>query len=139
MKYSLRSLMIVGAVVGLLLPALGGGYCILREQGEMIRDAYCVDWASAMIVQFMDDNDGQYPREWNDLRLPFEKISDKSFAFEEIRSRVEINFSANLLNQRDDGLRPFVQLKSGRGVSWGSPEPNERIRARIAQGKPTSP
>ena len=92
-----------------------------------------------MIVQFMDDNDGQYPSEWNDLRQPFEKISDKSFAFEEIQSRVAIDFSANRRDNHGNAMRPFVQLKSGRGVSWGSPEPNERIRTGIAKGRSGAP
>lgn len=124
--------------MGLLL-LVAGGYRLLREQGEMIRDAYCADWASAMVVQFMDDNDGLYPREWNDLRQPFEKISGKSFSFEEIQSRVEVDFSASPLDQRSDVAAPLLRLKSNRHVSWGAPEPNERIRARIAAGKPLTP
>lgn len=121
--------------------AVGGGCWFLREQGEVIDDAYCIDWASAMVIQFMDDNDGKYPESWSDLRQPLEKLrgGDNSFSFEEIQSRVAIDFTANPRDKMGDATRPLIWLKSGRRVSWGRPEPNERIRARIAGGKPLTP
>jgi hypothetical protein len=133
MKYNPQSLMIV-AVGGALLLAVAGGYWFLWEQGEAIHDAYCIDWASAMVIQFMDDNEGKYPGSWSDLRQPLEKLrgGDNSFSFEEIQSRVAIDFSANPGDKKGDDTRPLIWLNSGRRVSWGRPEPNERIWARIA-------
>ncbi|HUE71483.1 MAG TPA: hypothetical protein VMP01_11420 [Pirellulaceae bacterium] len=67
MKHSLRNLMIVSAGLGLFLLAAWGAFRIFREQGESIRDAYCLEWASEMVVRFMDET-GKYPKDWSDLR-----------------------------------------------------------------------
>src|SRR6187549_1193502 len=132
MSHGLRKLIIVGVGITLLL-ASGGVYWFVQEQGEIIHDAYCIDRASAMVIQFMDDNDGNYPRSWNDLRPSLEKLRghDNSFSFEEIQLRVEIDFAAHPRDKVGDDTRRFVWLKSGRHVSWGKPDPSERIQARI--------
>lgn len=111
---------------------------VLPAQREMIRNAYCLDWASAAVVRYMDDHDGRYPRNWNDLREPFAKVSDGSFSFEEVQSRVAIDFNVNPQGTYDPSFE-FVQDISGSGGRWGSPDPNERIRRRIMQQRETAP
>ena len=122
----------------ILVAAVGAGFAllgwflfvVLQAQSEMIRDAYCQDWASAAIVRYMDDNEGQYPRNWDDLRQPFAQVTadDQSFSFEEVRSRVTIDFNVDPKVVYDSS---FEFVRSASGAKWGSPDPNERIRTRI--------
>jgi len=131
MRYRLRTLLIVlAATVGIALAV--AAIVVVREQGEMVRDAYCLDWASVAIVQHINDNEGRYPADWNDLKPAFVKAtaSDQSFSFEEVQARVIIDFRIDLSAPPDSTDR-FVWVRSGRGVSWNSPEPNERILSRL--------
>lgn len=131
MRYRLRTPLIVLAIAVAVSLIVGATTIELREQGEAIRDAYCLDWASAAIVQYMDDHQGRYPKDWNDLKLAFDKVTarDRSFSFEEVRSRVVIDFKIN------SGAPPaqFLWPTSGRNARWNSPDPDERIRARLSQ------
>src|SRR5687767_2035032 len=90
--------------IGLIVATFGvigligyGVFVVLPEQGEMIRDAYCLDWASAAIVQYIDDHEGEYPRSWDALEESVDKVTarDRSFSFEEIRSRVAVDFTVD--------------------------------------------
>src|SRR5688572_733488 len=106
-------ILVVG--VGAALALLGWFlFVVLPTQSEMIRDAYCQDWASAAVVQYMDDHDGRYPRNWEDLREPFAKVTaaDPSFSFEEVRSRVTIDFKVDLKAPYDSSFE-FVRTASG--------------------------
>jgi hypothetical protein len=119
------------AVVLVLLVALAAAYG-LREQGEIVRDAYCVDWASASIERYIDDNGGNYPTDWQSLRPSFDKVTDISFTFEEVQARTSINFEIAPQNPSQQ----FVTLASGRGVHWGETDPNDRIRERLQKHGP---
>jgi len=128
-RWSVVLAIAIGSAVMLLS---GWAVLVLREQGEMIRDAYCLDWASAAIVQYMDDHDGQYPKDWQELRKCYDKVTsrDHSFSFEEMQSRVFVDFGVETQKPYDESFR-FVWLRSGGGARWTSPDPNDRIRTRI--------
>jgi hypothetical protein len=133
LRSKLPTLLIVMAGV-LCLILIAGGWMALKESGEQVRDAYCLDWASAAIVQHLDDNKGHWPEDWNDLKPAFDKVtaSDQSFGFAEVRSRVNVDFGVNPA-EPIAANRSFVTLRSGRGVRWDNPDPDERIRTRLRE------
>ena len=88
----------------------------------------------------MNDNEGRYPADWDDLKPAFIKTTanDQSFSFEEVQARVLVNFGIDQPDTTE--FTQFLSLRSGRGVSWDSPEPNDRIRSRLkALRNTTSP
>jgi hypothetical protein len=122
------------AVLAIVLVTLGvlATVIVLREHGEMVRDAYCLGWASAAVARYIDDNDGSYPPDWESLRPSFDKVTDHSFTFEEVQSRTIIDFGIDPTNPPAE----FLSLRSGRGVHWDRPDPNEQIRERLVANRP---
>jgi hypothetical protein len=131
MRYRFRTLLIL-LVIGAVVTLVVGITVALREQGEMVRDAYCLDWASVAIVQYLDDNESRYPSDWNDLKPAFAKATahDQSFSFEEVQSRVIVDFTVDPSTPKSS-TAPFLRPRSGRDVRWGSPDPDQRIRDRL--------
>jgi hypothetical protein len=131
MRYRFRTILVVLAI-GIGLALIAGAGLTLKEVGEQVRDAYCLDWASAAIVQHLDDNAGRWPTDWNDLKPAFDTVTarDKSFDFAEVRSRVHVDFNVDPAAVMAPD-RTFVTLRSGRGVRWGNPDPNDRVRTRL--------
>ena len=127
----IRDLFWLVLVVG-IATGIAAAVHVLTEQGEMIRDAYCLDWASATVARYIDDNDGRYPPEWESLRTSFDKVTDGSFGFEEVKARTIIDFRVDPMNPPTE----FVTLRSGRGVRWWAPDPNDRIRERLVASRP---
>lgn len=83
----------------------------------------------------MDANDGQWPRNWNDLRDDYQTCvarSGQPWTFDELSSRVDVDWDANpieLLPIDDDseiGLR-VISLRSGSDAHWQGREPNTII------------
>ena len=132
MRYPLRALLIVAVLGSVVAGLLIVRFVVfeVKEEMQTVRDAYCVDWVEAAISRHLDDNGNRFPTDWQELQKAFEKVTDHSFSFEEVQSRVSVNFAVNT----SEANPRFLWLKSGRDVSWGSPPPNERIRLRIAKG-----
>ena len=100
MRYRLRTLLT--AAVSIVAVSLLVGLVVfvvfaLQAQSQMVRNAYCLDWASAAVVQHIEDHEGNYPRDWGELHKAFDKVTSKdhSFSFEEIQARVAVDFSVD--------------------------------------------
>jgi len=131
MRYRLRILLIAAVSVG-AVSLVGFAVFALNAQAQMVRNAYCLDWATAAIVQYMDDHEGQYPGDWGQLKEAFDKVTsaDHSFSYEEVQSRVAIDFSVGPKMPPDQSFQ-FVTVRSGPRGHWGPLDPNERIRLHI--------
>jgi len=129
------------AVVAATAVALFIGFAVmvLKAQSKMIRDAYCLDWASASVVQYMEDHQGRYPRSRDDLQEAFDKVTaqDRSFSFEEVQSRVFVDFTVDPTVPPDASFQ-FVRLRSGPGARWNAPDPDERIRSHLLKTRTQS-
>jgi hypothetical protein len=137
-------LCLIGAIIAYF------GYGIYRIP-ESIREAYALGWVSGMVVDFIESNDGRWPQNWDDLRDPYNRaIAEvgQPWSFEELRGRVDVDFSANpdeLAKARPrNGSVPFrvITLRSGDYHYWEGSEPNLRIwdclqqRAKRSDGEP---
>jgi hypothetical protein len=118
---------------------------------KSIREAYALGWVSGMVVEYMERNDGRWPREWDDLKGPYETgvaAVGRPWSFDDLRSRVDVDFSANpkeLAKARfRNGSVPFrvISLRSGYYHYWEGSEPNVRVweylqkRAKVAATAP---
>lgn len=137
-------LILVLAVVGY------AGYSIYRIP-ETFREAYALCWVSGMVVDYMEGNDGRWPREWDDLKGPYELAVaqvGRTWTFDDLRSRVDVDFSADpkeLAKARvKNGSVPFrvISLRSGYYHYIEGSDPNVRIwehlqkRAKQAETMP---
>src|SRR6478672_4920247 len=113
MRYRLRTLMIAVVSIG-AVSLVGLAVYALKAQARMVRNAYCLDWASAAVVQYMEDHEGRYPRNWDQLKEAFDKVTsaDHSFSFEEVQSRVSVDFSVDPTMAPDASFR-FVTVRTG--------------------------
>ncbi len=128
-----RAVVIISLCVILVAGAVGAALKIFHDIDEVIRDAY-VQWSVAdVIITYLDMNDGQWPRGWDDLEEPYE-IKGRPWTFEELRKRVDIDFTANpeelTAAELKDGKPPFkvVFLRNGaEGHNWEGADPNTLI------------
>jgi hypothetical protein len=74
-RYKPRTLLMVASVFGVVAGAVVTAFIasVVTIQGEMIRDAYCLDWASSAIVQHLDDNANRFPKNWDEFEAAFKK------------------------------------------------------------------
>lgn len=123
---------LIAVVVAAAALLVGFAVHCLRVQSDAVRNAYCLDWASAAIVQYMDEHDGLYPCDWAQLQEAFEQVTanDRSFGFEEVRSRVVVDFSVDPKMPQDASFA-YIRVRRGPDARWGAPDPNERIRLNI--------
>jgi hypothetical protein len=73
-------------------------FSIPHYVNELQTELYAQEWAANTVIQYMEWNGGSWPRSWVDLEEPFEAFygdSSDSEAFQTMRSRVVIDFSAN--------------------------------------------
>ena len=100
-----------------------------------IRGSYAVWWVADMCIEHMKANDGDWPRNWDDLRDDYQTCvarSGQPWTFDELSSRVEVDWDANpigLLPLSDDSavnLR-VIWLRNGSDSHWSGREPNTMI------------
>ncbi|HAU37543.1 MAG TPA: hypothetical protein DCX07_07465 [Phycisphaerales bacterium] len=101
-----------------------------------VPNAYAVWWVADMVIEHMEANDGAWPSGWNDLRDDYEwctKKAGRSWTFEELRSRVEVDWSADpsrlLKTAPQFQDKPFrvIWLRDGSNAYWAAHEPNTMI------------
>ena len=121
---------------GVLVVALGvGGWAIHRSM-DGVRDAYAVWWVANMVVEHLKANGDAWPKNWEDLRDDYQtcvKRSGQPWSFEELRSRVAVDWQADpselavLANGRS--IPPFrvIWLTDGTINYWEHAEPNQII------------
>lgn len=103
---------------------------------QKVRNSYAVWWAADMVIEHMIANDNQWPTAWEDLRDDYQtcvKRSGEPWTFDEIRTRVTIDFSVNgkaLIASAETLDRPafrVIWLSDGTGSHLQSHEPNTMI------------
>jgi hypothetical protein len=149
-----RRYVILGALV---LSLSVFGYVSFHDLGETVPDAYAQWWVAAMVISYMEWNEGSWPRDWEDLKVPYEiSVGESGRVFsslDELRTRVAIDFAADpaeLSKVREaKGERPFrvIYLRNGKDHYWMGNEPNlmilqylrERARRPSSHKCPKSP
>ena len=134
-SFSLRCAVIAAALAAVTLVGYGV-HRIDYEVRVVVRDSYAQWWAADMVIEYMMENHGRWPRNWEELRDPHEAIAKqagKPWTLAEIRDRVEIRFDADPQALRSAALvdyqPPFevVYLRSGEHHNWKGKEPNRMI------------
>lgn len=101
-----------------------------------IPDCYAQEWVAGMVITHMKTHEGRWPRDWDDLREPYEiatRRSGRPWSFDELRSRVDVDFAADPSILAKAPLRtdepPFhvIQLRNGKQHHWETTEPNSMI------------
>ena len=132
MRFKIRTLLILVALAAVAAFIISGTLQIKNT----IRNGYSQWWVADMVVQHLDANSNQWPRNWDDLRDDYQTCVTNARAqpweFRELQSRVEIDWGANpdeLLDQQTDGAPNFraIWLADGTRSSWGGREPNQIV------------
>ncbi len=98
-----------------------------------------------MVVEHLDANDGEWPKNWNALRDDYQtcvKRSGRPWEFEQLRTRVAVDWDANpkkLINDSDaSDIAAFrvIWLRDGTNSYWEGYEPNQII-LRYLRSLPT--
>lgn len=119
------------------------GYAFWRV-GETVHDAYAVWHAADLVVEHMEGHGGAWPQSWDDLCGTYESRATPGSgpaSWEEIRARVEIDFTANparLAAAESDGAGPpfrVIRLRNGRETHYEGCEPNEIVFRYFAARK----
>jgi hypothetical protein len=109
---------------------------VYRDIDDLVRDCYAQWWVAGMVNTFMDFNDGQWPQSWEDLEEPYEihaARAGRPWTFDDLRSRVEVDFSANpeelAKTALNDGKATFrvVYLRNGKQHHYEGTEANSLI------------
>lgn len=129
------------------LAAIGcavGGYAIDRTT----KNAYAVWWVADMVVEHLKANEHEWPRSWDDLKDDYETCASRSgqpWTFEQLRSRVNVDFNADVEKLRssakEDSEPNFrvIWLSDGRDDHWGQREPNMIIFDFLRDFSPEKP
>lgn len=125
-----------------------GGYRVIDGLYELAPELYSQEWVAGMVIRYMESNEGRWPQNWDDLQKPYEVAVSQGgqpWSFEDLRRRVEVDFSANpaelsgtpLTNEGEAGFR-VIRLRSGRRHHWEGGEPNLRIWKYLQEHSPRS-
>jgi hypothetical protein len=134
-RFGCRKL-ILGLLAVIVVAAGVFGYVIYTRVWEVVRDSYAQWWVADMLIDYMDRNDGAWPRNWEDLREPYEICAGRSgptWSFDELQKRVGIRFDAKpseLVRASSVGDQPPFQvvfLQNGKQHWWAGQEPNSMI------------
>jgi hypothetical protein len=134
-RFSLKKL-VVGSLALIVVAAAILGYVAYMQVDDLVRDSYAQWWVADMLVDYMERNSGAWPRNWEDLREPYEICAGRSgptWSFDELQKRVGIRFDANpseLVKANSVGDQPpfhVVYLNNGRQRWWEGREPNSMI------------
>lgn len=135
---------VIAVVLLLVAAAAGGAYLTHQTITVTVPNAYAVDWVSALVVEYMKENDDQWPRSWDDLRDPYETLAapqNYPWSFEELKERVAIDWQADpaaLKDAANSGKRPpfrVIWLRDGGSTHWEGAEPNARVLEYLTTGK----
>jgi hypothetical protein len=129
-------------LVALLTIALGHcGYGLYHHLSVEIPDAYAVQAAAVLVIEYMDTHDGTWPSGWEDLR---EASRARGKTMDKLPELVEIDWHAHPADLVKVGVSdrrpPFkvIWLRDGSNVHWSSSEPNQMILEHLqyrARGK----
>lgn len=121
---------------------LGGmGFLAYQYVDGVITDAYAQWWVASMIVEHMERNNDSWPHSWDELEESYEICAGRSgkvWAFDDIRSRVHVDFAADPLKLAKAPGFQVISLRNGKRTHWERREPNEIIWRYLDQ-RPVGP
>jgi hypothetical protein len=134
-RFSLRTglvalLVVVAFVVGF------AAYCVYDVVCVIVPDCYAQEWVAELVVEHMKENDGRWPRDWDDLAKPYRVLSREReipWTLDELRRRVALRFDVDPKILRSavaiDEQPPFsvIRLRSGLSHNWQGREPNRIV------------
>jgi hypothetical protein len=103
MRFFLRTFLIacpLVALFGCVLFWLVAGFTI------GIDDAYAEWGAAEMVIDYMEEHDGKWPRDWEALRPYFQSGGGRvgGWSFEKYKDRIRIDFNADVRSLRQQSL-----------------------------------
>ncbi len=131
-------------ILAALCVAVGYAAYMAYRTYDTATNAYAVWWVAEMVIEHMEASDGQWPSGWDDLADDYEtcaKRSGRSWTFESLRGRVEVDWRAdpNMLSRaKDNGQeKPFrvIWLRNGSDAHWAGREPNRMILEYLKEPK----
>ena len=86
------------------------GCCLFVSTSDGIDDAYAMLGAADMVILYMEDHDGRWPRSWDDLRPQFEITNGNvpGWSYSKFQDRIVIDFGVHV----DDLERKSLQSAS---------------------------
>jgi hypothetical protein len=129
--FRLGKLLIGSAILAVAVPVLFAACRILSL--DWVDDAYALWGAGEMVVDYLKDHDGQWPRCWDDLKPYFEAGRSRiaGWSFEEYQRHVDIKWDVDPAALEADAransgptFRVIVP-KEWLAGSMGGHEPNE--------------
>lgn len=109
-----------------------------------IDDAYAQWGAGDMVVHFMEDHDGRWPRGWEELRPYFDAGGGGvgGWSFEKYQRRVRIDWRAGVeglaAQSRSSPRATFREIWAASGLSSAMQDPNEIVHSYL-QSRPDPP
>ncbi len=133
-RFSLKTMFLAFTVLTVIV---GGAFIFLRQVEQAVMNAYRVWGTGDMLVEYMKQNNDEWPTGWNDVK---EFMAENSFqhagmsSFEEVRSNIEIDFSFDPASvdtsiDFDESQPAFraVWLRNGKTTHYEGTGPNEII------------
>lgn len=127
----------IGIVATVLFVATAGVvYVVYQSAMTAVHNSYAVWWVADVVIEHMETHDGAWPKGRNDLRESYASLTKKRHhpgTFEELESRVDVDWSANpeKLAQAvpTPDTPPFrvIWLRDGSLHHWSGREPNQMI------------
>ncbi|MCE9607399.1 MAG: hypothetical protein K8U03_21140 [Planctomycetia bacterium] len=121
----------------------GGVWYAYHRVKSIVGDAYAVWWVADLVIHHLDANDLVWPKDWSDLQDDFEELTTKEgrpWTFEELRARVEVDWTADSGNLKTLAERSprkplrVIWLRDGTDVFYEGKEPNEMIAEYLRSG-----
>jgi hypothetical protein len=131
-------------LAALLISGVWFAVSCVKNQMQLMHDCYCIELAACVVIEYMRENEGRWPREWEDLNKPYataSKAFDDVWSFDEVQSRVDIDWSADpglLKTATSHGTEPpfkVIWLRNGQRHNWSGGEPNQLILEYLKTGK----
>ncbi|WP_339744395.1 hypothetical protein [uncultured Rubinisphaera sp.] len=136
-------------IVGLFFViAIITGLIIAYQANQTIRNAYAVWWVADMVIEHLKANEDRWPADWDDLRDDYEtciRRSGKPWTFEELRSRVVIDFEADVSELKEKSKNSeqpefrVIWLSDGSATHWSHQEPNTKLLQYFNNTTPPAP
>ena len=98
------------------------------------RDGYSQHIVVCLLIEFMEENEGKWPENWNSLKPFYERDSKlRSGSFDELKERIFVDFGADVQRMREESLandHPALRVVFAKYTSGFHPfsEPNSAIR-----------
>lgn len=127
--HAVRALLCTGLVLSLV-----PGCCLFVSTSDGIDDAYAMLGAADMVIVYMEDHDGQWPRGWDDLRPQFE-ISNGNvpgWSYSKFQDRIVIDFGVDVDDLERRSLQSasadfrVIRPRRDSGVRMGA-DPNQML------------